>query len=301
MRIGVSFPHQAMGLDTVALRDWAQAAEGVGFDYIVVYEHIIFPDAASHPDQTFRYTNETTLHEPMVLCGFLAAATQRIGLQTGIVILPLHDTVTLAKQAAEVDVLSGGRLRLGVGVGWLEFEFMTLGRDFHTRGARMDEQMALLRALWTSSAVTFSGLEHKITGAGLNPLPIQRPIPMWVGGGARASVRRAARHGAGWIAPGRYIGRGLDDEARQLIDWLRVEAVASGRQPDDVGVQGVMGIGRLTEAEWTDRAEAWRHAGATDLLIDTGVSAAASDVSLNNASAQIKALARIRESLGSDE
>ena len=147
MRVGISFPHQAIGADPVAIRDWAQASEDLGFDHLIVYEHVTGPDPDLHPGETFRYTNRTRWHEPLVVCGFLAAVTQRIGLQTGVLILPLHETVIVAKQAAEVDVLSGGRLRLGVGAGHMASEFSALGRDFHTRGARLDEQMALLRAM----------------------------------------------------------------------------------------------------------------------------------------------------------
>ena len=235
MRIGISFPHQAIGPDPIGIRDWAQTAEQLGFDHMVVYEHVILPDAVSHPGETFPFTNQESLHEPLVLCGFLAGVTRRIGLQTGILILPLRDTVILAKQAAEVDVLSGGRLRLGVGAGYIAFEFDALGRNFHARGARMDEQLALLRELWTRSAVTFRGREHRIDGAGLNPLPVQRPIPLWVAGTVRASVRRAARYGAGWIASGAYIDRPVDDEARQLLAYLHQEAEAAGRRPEDSG------------------------------------------------------------------
>jgi len=150
-----------------------------------------------------------------VLCGFIAAATRRIGLQTAVIVAPLHERVILAKQAAEVDVQSGGRLRLGVGVGWMEFEFEALGRSFHTRGARLDEQMALTRALWSRQSVTYHGHEHHIDGAGFNPLPVQQPIPMWVGGGVRASVRRAARLGDGCLLPGRYMGQLPDADALQ--------------------------------------------------------------------------------------
>jgi probable F420-dependent oxidoreductase len=298
MRIGVTLPQHVIGVDSVALRDCAQAAEGLGFDHLVVYEHVILPDAASHPGQNFNSTNQISLHEPLVLCGFLAAATQRIGLQTtDVLILPLRDTLIVGKQTAELDVLSGGRLCLGVGAGWLEFEFLTLGRDFHSRGARLDEHMALLRALWTTPAVTSHGREHHIDGAGLNPLPVQRPIPLWVGGGVRASVRRAARRAAGWIAPGPYTTRPGDDAARQLVDWLHLEAAAMRRPPEDIGVQGLIGIGGLAETEWTDRAEGWRQVGATDLLVDTVVSAASSDPSLSTVSAQMQALARIRAAL----
>jgi probable F420-dependent oxidoreductase len=306
MRIAVTFPQHVIGVDPIALRDWAQTAEGLGFDHLVVYEHVIFPDAAAaYSDQPFGYTNQISMHEPLVLFGFLAAATQRIGLQTSIlilplrdtVILPLRDTVILAKQAAEVDVLSGGRLRLGVGAGWLASEFEVLGRDFHTRGARLDEQITLLRALWTNPTVTFSGREHHIDSAGLNPLPVQRPIPLWVGGGVRATVRRVARHCDGWIAPGPYTRRPVDDGARQLVDWLHLEAAAAGRRPEDIGVQGVLGIGGLTQSEWADRADGWRQLGATDLLVDTILSADPSDPTLNTPSAQIQALPRIREAL----
>jgi alkanesulfonate monooxygenase SsuD/methylene tetrahydromethanopterin reductase-like flavin-dependent oxidoreductase (luciferase family) len=156
----------------------------------------------------------------------------------------------------------------------------------------------LLRALWTSDAVTFNGREHHIDGAGLNPLPVQRPIPQWVGGGVRATVRRAARYGDGWIAPGHYVGRPVDDEARQLLGWLHEEAQAAGRRPEELGVQGVIGVGRRTEDEWAAWAESWRSLGATDLLIDTGVTATSPDPSLNTAQSQIQTLRRLAAVLG---
>ena len=298
MQIGIAFPHHAIGMDPVVIRDWAQAAEDLGFDRLIIYEHVLLPDAQAHPTRVFRYTNRTVLHEPLVLCGFLAAATRRIGLQTGVIVAPLHQTIILAKQAAEVDVLSGGRLRLGVGVGWMEFEFEALGRSFHNRGARLDEQMALMRALWTSDSVTFHGHEHHIDGAGLNPLPVQQPIPLWVGGGVRASVRRAARLGDGWIVPGSYMGQLPDANALQALDWLRAEEAAAARPAGSVGVQGVMTIGRTFEAEWAAIADEWKRFGATDLLVDTGVTSLGRDESLDTAAAQLKALARIKEALG---
>jgi probable F420-dependent oxidoreductase len=301
MRIGVSFPHQALGVDPVAIRDWAQAADELGIDRLIVYEHVILPDPARHPGQTFRYTNQTNLHEPLVLCGFLGAVTRRVGLQTGILILPLRDTIIVAKQAAEVDVLSGGRLRLGVGIGWEAFEFAAIGRDFHERGARLDEQLPLLRALWSDPSVDFQGRWHRVEGAGICPLPVQRPIPLWVAGGVRAALRRAARHGDGWIAPGDYLVRAPDEEARRLLGWLHEEAAAAGRAPASLGVQGVITIGRQPEAEWTARAEAWRQLGATDLLVDTGVSARASDPGLTDPAQQIQALRRISMALVSGE
>jgi len=298
MRIGVSFPHHAIGPDPVAIRDWAQAADDLGIDHIIVYEHIILPDPALHLDESFRYTTQTVVHEPLTLCSYLAAATRRIGLQTGILVMPLHETVIVGKQVAEVDVLSGRRVRLGVGVGWMEFEFGALGRDFHSRGARLEEQMASLRALWTAPSVTFRGREHHIDGAGINPLPVQRPVPVWVGGKVRATVRRAAQYGDGWIVAGDYLAGPPDDDARQMLDWLHDEEASAGRPVGSLGVQGVCSIGQKIEAEWAERAEARRQFGATDVLVDTGVSARTHDASLNTPVAQIKALRRIREVLG---
>src|SRR6266852_36172 len=207
MRIGVSFPHHAIGPDPAAIRDWAQAADDLGIDHLIVYEHIILPDQALHPDETFRYTHETVLHEPLTLCSYLAAVTRRVGLQTGILVLPLHETVIVGKQLAEVDVLSGGRLRLGVGVGWLEFEFAALGRDFHSRGARMDEQIALLRGLWTGPSVTFHGREHHIEGAGINPFA-----------GPAPAARVGRRQGPGDCTAGRPVWCWLD-RSRRLPGW----------------------------------------------------------------------------------
>ena len=297
MRVGVSFPHHAIGSDPIAIRDWAQAAEELGFDHLIVYEHVLGPDPALHPDASFRYTNQTVWHEPLVLCGFLAAVTRRIGLQTAVVILPLRDTVIMAKQAAEVDVLSNGRLRMGVGAGWMAFEFAALDRDFHTRGARLDEQMALLRALWSNPSVTMHGQWHHIEGAGINPMPVQRPIPVWVGGTVRAAVRRVAQHGDGWIAGGEYQGRPPDDDARQMLAWLHEEARAAGRQPEAFGVQGVMSIGLLPEPEWAARAEAWARFGATDLLVDTGSTGWSRTASLVTVDQQIHALGRVKQAL----
>jgi probable F420-dependent oxidoreductase len=290
MRIGVALPHQAVGTDPVAVRDWAQAAEELGFDDLALTEHVIGPDPDRHPDQTFLYTNRTVWHEPLVLCGFLAAATRRIGLQTAVVVLPLRETVILAKQAAEVDVLSGGRLRLGVGVGWMAFEFPALGQEFHARGARFEEQIALLRALWTEPSVTFRGRWHAIEAAGINPLPVQRPIPLRIGG-TRPAARRAARHGDGWIVPGDHVRRPPDDETRRLLAWLHEEARAAGRPPEELGVQVLFSIASAPEKEWAVRAAAWRDFGATDLLVTFG------DPALATVGQHIEALRRVKRAL----
>ena len=296
MRLGVSFPHQAIGSDSIAIRDWAQAVEDLGFDHLIVYEHVLGPDPSIHLNAGFEYTNRNVYHEALVLCGFLAATTRRIGLQTAVTVLPLRDTIIFAKQAAEVDLLSHGRLRVGVGAGWMAFEFAALDRDFHTRGARLGEQMALLRALWSNPSVTMHGRWHHIEGAGINPMPVQRPIPVWVGGTVRAAVRRVAQHGDGWIAGGEYASRPPDNDARQMLAWLHEEARAAGHRPDEFGVQGGMSIGPLPETEWATRAEAWARFGATDLIIDTTLSLPTG--SLDTVGQQIRALGRVKAALG---
>jgi probable F420-dependent oxidoreductase len=297
MRIGVVFPHHAIGADPLAARDWAQAADELGIDDIIVYEHLILPDAASHPDRQFRYTNTLEVHEPLTLCAFFAGVTRRIGLQTGVLVLPLRETVVVAKQAAEVDLLSSGRLRLGVGAGWMEFEFETLGQDFHERGARLDEQMTLLRMLWTNAAVRFKGRLHRIDGAGLNPLPVQRPIPLWVGGGVRASLRRAARLGDGWMLQARYMQQLPDAQAHQLLEWLHQEEEAAGRPVGSVAIQAPITIRSTSEADWVTHAEAWQLYGATHLFVDTGVTDPSGDPSLASIEYQIQSLHRIKTAL----
>src|SRR5216110_1916665 len=181
MQYGVVFPQIEFGNDVQAIKDYAQTAEGLGYDYLLVYDHVLGAHPTREPRLTGPYTHEHPFHEPMVLFGFLAAVTRRLQLTTGVIILPQRQTALVAKQAAEVDVLSGGRLRLGIGVGWNPVEYEALGQDFHNRGRRCEEQITVLRALWTQEVVNFKGQWHQISHAGLNPLPVQRPIPIWIG------------------------------------------------------------------------------------------------------------------------
>src|SRR6266540_4308428 len=193
MNIGVVFPQVEIGPDPVPIREYAQAVEAMGYTHILAFDHVL----GANPDRPGGwkgpYTYRHSFHEPFVLFGFLAAATRRVELVTGILILPQRQTALVAKQAAAVDVLSGGRLRLGVAVGWNYVEYGALGEDFHTRGKRIEEQIEVLRALWTKELATIEGREHRIADAGVNPLPIQRPIPIWMGGHSEAAMRRAAR------------------------------------------------------------------------------------------------------------
>ena len=193
MRIGAVFPQTELGGDPGAVRAWAQRAGELGFAHVLAYDHVAGADPAVHAGWDGPYDVHTTFHEPMVLYGYLAAVTS-MELVTGIIILPQRQTVLAAKQAAEVDLLTGGKFRLGVGIGWNRVEYEALGQDFSTRGKRLEEQITLLRRLWTEQAVTFSGTFDRITGAGLAPMPVQRPIPVWVGAQSpRLPPRRAAR------------------------------------------------------------------------------------------------------------
>jgi probable F420-dependent oxidoreductase len=287
MRIGVVFPQTEIGDDPIAIRDYAQAIEQMGYQHLLIYDHVLGASTANRPDWRGPYTSDTLFHEPFVLFGYLAALTQQIELVTGVIILPQRQTALVAKQAAEIDVLSGGRLRLGVGIGWNEVEYQALGEDFHNRGARMEEQIAVLRALWAQPVVSFKGRWHQIEEAGIKPLPIQRPIPIWVGATADAAIERAGRIGDGW-----FPQRGPDDQARAMLDRLRQAAAAAGRAPDAIGVEARLSIGQVPEAEWARYAEGWRDLGATHLCVNT------MGAGLGSPQEHIDALRRVKDALG---
>lgn len=265
MRYGVVFPQIEFGNDVQAIRDYAQTAEGLGYDYLLVYDHVLGAHPERTPKLTGPYTFEHPFHEPMVFFGFLAAATTRLGLVTGILILPQRQTALVAKQTAEVDVLSGGRLRLGIGIGWNYVEYDSLGQDFKTRGRRTEEQIAVLRKLWTEPLVTHKSAHHVIDHAGINPLPVQRPIPIWFGGAADAVLERAARIGDGWMP----AGRPPDDRMRGYLDQLERHLAAVGRGRHQFGIDPWISIQGLGRDGVRRRVEAWRALGATHLAIDT--------------------------------
>jgi probable F420-dependent oxidoreductase len=276
MRIGVVFPQTEIGDDPIAIRDYAQAAEELGYQHLLIYDHVLGASIANRPDWRGPYTSDTLFHEPFVLFGYLAGLTQRIELVTGVIILPQRQTALVAKQAAQIDVLSGGRLRLGVGIGY-----------FHNRGARMEEQIDVLRALWTQPVVSFAGRWHRIEAAGIKPLPIQRPIPIWIGATADAAIERAGRISDGW-----FPQRPPDDQARVMLDRLRQAAVAAGRAADAVGVEPRLSIGQIPEAEWARYAESWRGLGATHLCVNT------MGAGLRSPQDHIDALRRVKDALG---
>jgi probable F420-dependent oxidoreductase len=262
MRIGVVFPQTELGGDAGAVRAWAQRAEELGFTHVLAYDHVVGADPAVHTGWDGPYNVHSTFHEPMVLYGYLAAVTS-MELVTGVMILPQRQTVLAAKQAAEVDLLTGGTFRLGVGIGWNRVEYEALGRDFSTRGKRLQEQITLLRRLWTEQTVTSSGTFDRITGAGMAPMPVQRPIPVWVGAQSPRAYRRAGRLADGWfpqMAPGPQL-----DQARQIVTEAAAEA---GRDPASLGMEG-----RLRWQQDRDELAAamrrWQDADATHLSVNT--------------------------------
>ena len=287
MRIGAIFPQTEIGNDPGAIRAYAQAVEGMGFAHLLAYDHVLGAGTRNRPDWSGPYTSETAFHEIFVLFGFLAAVTQRVELVTDVVILPQRQTALVAKQAAEIDVLSGGRLRLGVGIGWNAVEYEALNEDFSNRGARSEEQIAVLRALWTESVVDYAGRWHRIPEAGIKPLPVQRPIPVWIGGTADAVLRRIARIGDGW-----FPQQPPDDAMRARLERLRADTIAAGRPGDAVGIEARLSLAQVPEPDWPRLAASWRTLGATYLGINTmGIGCATVDDHL-------AALRRAKDAIG---
>jgi probable F420-dependent oxidoreductase len=263
MRIGVVFPQTELGGDPGAVREFATAVSELGYAHIAVFDHVVGADPAVHRGWNGPYDVHTTFHEPFVLFGHLAALTP-LELVTSILILPQRQTVLVAKQTAEIDLLTQGRFRLGVGLGWNEVEYEALGQNFTNRGARLTEQVALLRRLWTEASVTFDGDYEHVTGAGIAPLPVQRPIPIWIGARADVALRRAGRIADGWFPmdqPGPALAR-----STAIVQAAAVEA---GRDPGTLGMEGRITVGSDSAASIDHQIAAWREAGATHLSINT--------------------------------
>jgi probable F420-dependent oxidoreductase len=294
MRTGVVFPQTEIGADPVVIRDYAQTVEALGYSHVLAYDHVLGANPVREGGWRGPYTYRDTFHEPFVLFSYLAAATRDLEFMPGVLILPQRETALVAKQAAALDVLSGGRLRLGVGTGWNEVEYIALGQDFHRRGARMDEQLALMRALWTEELVTFQGRWHTVLDAGLNPLPVQRPIPIWFGGRADVVLRRVARAGQGWLPPYRRIAEAADSLQRL---WDYVET--AGRRRDEIGLEPRLHfreVRALASGDQAgllvDRLHEWEAAGATHISVNT------MDAGFTSASQHLAALERFMTALG---
>jgi probable F420-dependent oxidoreductase len=263
MQIGVVFPQTELGGDRGAVRAYTEGVEALGYSHLLAYDHVVGADPAAHPGWNGPYNVETTFHEPFVLFGYLAGISS-LELVTGIIILPQRQTVLVAKQAAEVDLLTDGRFRLGVGLGWNAVEYEALGRRFTDRGRRSEEQVALLRRLWTERSVTHEGDSERVVGAGLAPLPVQRPIPIWFGASSAPAYHRVGRLADGWfpqVAPGPRL-----DEARALVD----EAARSvGRDPGQLGMEGRVTWGAAGVEQVVEHVGRWRDAGASHLSVNT--------------------------------
>lgn len=264
MRIGVVFPQTEFGNDTGALREYVQTIEGLGYTHLLAYDHVLSADTTNRPNWSGSYDLHDPFHEVFVFFGYAAALTQQLELVTGVLILPQRQTALVAKQAAEVDVLSNGRLRLGIGIGWNAVEYEGLGKSFANRGARSEEQMQLLRALWTNQSIIFDGRWDQVMEAGLNPLPIQQPIPIWIGGYAEATLQRVARYGNGWF-PWRQPDETMAATLERLWDYTR----AAGRDPSEIGLEPRLDISSGSPEVWHDFVEGWRRLGATHLGVNT--------------------------------
>jgi probable F420-dependent oxidoreductase len=267
MKLGVAIPviDAAVGGDPNAIRDFAQAAEAIGYHDLSVPDHVLGVNVASRPDWGDRNTSADLFQDPFVVFGFLAGCTNQIGFSTQVLILAQRQAVLGAKQAACLDVLCGGRFRLGVGVGWNAVEFVGLNEEFHNRGRRSEEQVQVMKALWAEPHVTFHGKYHTIEDAGINPLPPKRAIPIWFGGHADITMKRVVKWGDGWM-PMSYAPNA---EAKTAFDQLRAYAEAEGRDPAGIGIDTRVTAGLGDEAEWRDTVRFWKSCGVTDLTLTT--------------------------------
>jgi len=264
MKIGVVFPQIEIEPDPSAIRDYAQAVEGMGFTHMHAYDHVL----GANPDRpggfSGPYSYRDPFFEPFILFSYLAGLTHKIEFATGILILPQRQTALVAKQATTLDVLCNGRLRLGVGIGWNEVEYVALGENFHNRGKRIEEQVALLRQLWTQPLVKFEGRWHNIPDAGINPLPIRRPIPIWFGGSDDRVIRRMALLGDGWMPGTRPI-----EQMRPLLDKLAQYLAEAGRERASFGIDARLNLSQVEPDGWIDFLHTWDELGATHLTVNT--------------------------------
>lgn len=264
MNIGIHFPQAEIGSDHSVIRDFVQTAEELGFNFVNVPDHVVQTRTPRGPlPLANNYTTEFPHHETMTTLAFIAGVTKTLRLKSAVIILPQRQAVLAAKQAAQIDVLSGGRMQLGLGVGWNEPEYEALDMDFHNRGKRFEEQIDVCRRLWTEEHVTYDGTWHKITDAGLAPMPIQRPIPIWIGAIAEVAVRRAGRLADGWqvIAMDQ-----LGDQTKAKFESFYDAAQEAGRDPAAIGVEATVWAGDESPDDWANTARAWTDMGVTQVL-----------------------------------
>ncbi len=264
MKIGFVYPQTEFGNDPHAIRDLAQTAEGLGYSHVLAYDHVLGVNPNRSEDWNGPYDFKTPFQSPLLLFSFIAAVTDRLGFITGILILPQRQTALVAKQAATLDVLSNGRLRLGIGIGWNKPEYTALGEDFHNRGRRIEEQVSVMRQLWTQPLVNFSGSWHNIPDVGINPLPIQRPIPIWFGGHAEPVLRRVAIIGDGWIPNYRTA-----EDTKPILDKVERYLIQAGRKRSSIGLEARIRYADGNPAEWEQLLLGWQEVGASHISFNT--------------------------------
>ena len=264
MKYGVVYPQTEFGDDPIAIRDYAQTAEELGFTHVFAYDHVLGANPERPGGWQGPYTFQSPFQEPFLLFSYMAGITQKLEFTPGIIILPQRQTALVAKQAATLDVLSGGRLRLGVGLGWNPVEYVALGQDFHTRGRRIEEQVQLMRQLWTQPLVNFTGRWHTLPDAGINPLPVQRPIPIWFGGTVEPALRRMARLGDGWMTNYRQ-----PEAAQPALEKIERFLAEAGRERASFGLEARLPFDEGDPATWENLIQGWQTAGATHISINT--------------------------------
>jgi probable F420-dependent oxidoreductase len=254
VRVGVVFPQLESGTDVGAIREYLQAVEQLGYVHLVAYDHVLGADRSSRPEFKGPYDARSSFHEPFVFLSFVAAITQ-LEVAPSVIVLPQRQTALVAKQAAALDILARGRSRLGVGLGWNTVEFEALGMSFTNKNRRIEEQIAVMRRLWTEPVVDFTGRWHRIDRAGINPLPVQRPIPVWMGGSADDALKRIARIADGWFAQHMPT-----DSGRASYERFRGYLRDAGRDPDTFPIEGRVSIARISGGpdEWVKTARAFR-------------------------------------------
>jgi len=294
MQLGCSLPIGDIGTDPAVLRDYAQAAEGLGFTHLMAPDHVLGANPATYRGDRRVGTTASAYHDPFVLFGFLSGSTQRIGFAVGVLILAQRQAVLVAKQAASLDVLSGGRFRLGIGVGWNEVEFVGLNENFHNRGRRSAEQVRVMQALWAEPHVTFDGEFHHIEDAGINPRPALGRVPIWYGGHADATFRRCARYRDG-LMPLAYPPR---EAALAAFEKLRTLTREAGRDPVKMGIEVWVSPGSGGPEEWRHEVQFWKSAGVTHLNASTTYSSNRhTRIPGGTAAEHLAALARYREAV----
>ena len=263
MEFGAVLPHNEIGTDPGAIRAWAQGVEALGAGHILLYDHVLGADPNRPGGWRGAYDKDVAFHEPLTTFAFIAAVTERVQMMPTVMILPQRQAALVAKQAAEVAILSRNRFRLGVGTGWNTIEYEALGVPYAGRGKRQEEQVELMRKLWSEDSLSFDGKLHRVDAASINPRP-SRQIPIWFGGSAPALIERCARIGDGWIPL-----MGANDAARAAIDAIRKQRTVAGKSMDDFGIQAQAQFRGGNPDRWRTHAAAWRDMGATHLALAT--------------------------------